>query len=209
MATVQIANGDILQVRFVAHCRDQVGQFIRHYGIDTLVGILYLEDVAASLSASIGPLITPLMNNQAFYQGAMVRRIYPVPLSIEVEDNSASGNGTAGVQALPLQVSGIITLRTILAGRTHRGRAYIPFPAEDSNEGEGIPTVGYAANLETLGDKLDDTLTAGTVPNTCDLVPLIFHRSNPANPTNIVAHTTRRRWATQRRRGSYGQTNPL
>lgn len=108
---------------------------------------------------------------------------------------------------MPRQASGIITTLTTLAGRANRGRKYVPFPSEDANTVDAIPGAAYITALDGYAGSLipSASFTIGAVNEVWN--PIILRVGAPATSPNIQEWKSRLRWATQRRRGSYGTPN--
>jgi hypothetical protein len=149
-----------------------------------------------------------LLANNARYVGVALQRLSPLPLSVVITDNTNQANGTGGANELPLQVSGIVTLKTNLAGRANRGRMYIPFPPVAAQGTDGHPTNGYVTAVDTLAAIAILPQTVGTAPNQVVLTPVVYHKRLNTT-TDITDKVARQRWATQRRRGDYGKPNPI
>lgn len=75
-------------------------------------------------------------------QRVMLRNI-SIPNQIEYQDAASPVVGTSSAVLLPPQTSLCVTLRTALAGRSYRGRTYLPGFHEDSNSAGG--TIGSAS----------------------------------------------------------------
>src|SRR4029450_8013116 len=80
--------------------------------------------------------------------------------SIEVTTRSISVAGTGATAPLPPQVSVVVTRQTALAGRSHRGRAYLPCPVSGqltatgqfNSTGASTLAANYAAFLNAMID---------------------------------------------------------
>jgi len=202
-----MAVGDVFEVRLITQSGNQVGINVRHYRSSAITGSgVTLTDIAFNLASVFGPLYAPLMSNAAEFRGVGVRRRIPAPVSAEVFSTLPAVQGTRAGDQLPKQTSGVITLRTALAGRQNRGRLYVPFPAESSNGVGGTPEATYVADLITLADSLDDPRIPGFAPNTETLLPVIAHRPSYTH-VDIALAVPRGIWGTQRRRGSFGAAN--
>jgi hypothetical protein len=116
--------------------------------------------------------------------------------------------GTGGSTALPKQTAGLITLRSSVVGKKNRGRQYVPFPATASDQGAGVPTLLYLADLIPLGAALRNVTVVGDAgpANTADFSPIIWKKGSPTHAF-ITSMVVRRAWATQRKRGDYGRLN--
>lgn len=121
----------------------------------------------------------------------------------------STGVGFAGGLAgdvLPTQTAGLITKRTAVPGRRGRGRAYIPFPTESYNDANGLPTNAYMTPAGALAFSISQSVLVGTLIDGNYLDPVILHRDT-GGTSDILATLARQKWATQRRRGSYGRPN--
>lgn len=203
-----IAVNDIFRVRIACYTPTQAAINTIHFRCDSIAG-------ASTDSATFATMIdtsfsTPyknVMSDQARYRGLSVQRIFPGIPPVPDIVIASDGPGVIASDLLPGQVSGIGSWRTALAGRKYRGRVYVPFPGESHNEPTGIPSAAYVTLLNTLLTALSTTRTPGAGGDTATLRPMIFHRATNT-VDQIIAQTARQRWASQRRRGSYGRTNP-
>lgn len=112
-----------------------------------------------------------------------------------------------GDTCMPRQTTGIITWRSPVGGRSGRGRSYIPFPGESWNKAEGKPEAAYITLLTTLGNKL--RVLTGLVladANTIDMTVYIRKKSD-GSVSLTDRYSVPAKFATQRRRGSYGRPN--
>lgn len=203
-----MAVGDILQSRIETSFGTQSSQNIRHWRVSAEVAPAATHaQIAANLDTSIAPLYKAVLSTSATYRGVAVRRIFPLPPTIEAIANANLGAGTIAGDPLPKQTAGVVTFRTALAGRKFRGRFYAAFPAESDNNASTLPSNAYVAGLALLGGvfTLSRTIPNGAGSTTID--PVIWHRRTSTFDviTNIVARTI---WGTQRRRGDYGRPNP-
>lgn len=114
--------------------------------------------------------------------------------------------GSASGDPLPLASSVVVTLRTALAGRSYRGRVYLPGATEANNTSTG--TISTAAQL--AADDFITRLDAVTLQGTeCVLAirSAIADKEarDPAIVTPVTSHTVRDAvWDVQRRRGYPG-----
>jgi hypothetical protein len=102
-------------------------------------------------------------------------------------------NGANAGDPLPANVALVITLRTALRGRAHRGRCYWGGFEESSNTTGGVPTAGVVANVATVWGQLLTNLVASGV----SLVVASYLHSSAENVTSLNVDS---RWDTQRRR---------
>jgi hypothetical protein len=173
------------------------------------------KDMATLLDTGfLNTAMPPILNNLTRYNGVEVQ-IYRPAGGLYVIFNAAisivgAGNGTGGSVALPRQTAGLTDWRTTFAGRAYRGRTYWPFPSVSHDIGDGTPTAAYIALLTTLTNGfLNFTNVTGT--GTATVALIMRHRKNKAGtipiPSLITTGTSLNKWATQRRRGSFGRPN--
>jgi hypothetical protein len=179
----------------------------RHYRVDIIVGVQPTDtQIRDRFDALFGPLYTPLLSTTTNFIGCTVRKIHPLPVLLETARAGVSTAGTATGDPLPKQVAGVITLRSPFAGRSNRGRLYIPFPAEGSNDTDSTPTAAYLADQGFLGLGLASNVVVTAGANSATLGPVIWRRG-PRTAVVITGFTGRDKWGTQRRRGDYGRPN--
>jgi len=207
LMAAQLITGHIWQLKVYCQADDQLAVNVFHYQVVEQNGALKLDsDFAARADFVLAGLYADLLSAQAEYRGVGVQRINPIPPSTEVYANVQAQAGAVATDLLPRQTAGLLSKRTGIAGRKYRGRAYIPFPAEGHNEADGTPADAYLVALLALSDVLEVPMVVGTAPNDTTLQPIIWHRLS-STFDNITSVTTNDKWATQRRRGSYGRTN--
>lgn len=207
MATT-LALGDIIRVRVACYTSNQQGINVVHYRVSTSNGSGQTDaQVALALDTNLEVRYKAVISAQARYRGVSVQKIRPLPVAYPQVSTAFDGVGTVAGDMLATQVSGIVTAITNLAGPKYRGRVYIPFPGEGNSDADGIPTNAYVGNIDDIGDELFSPISVGVGPNDIVLTPVINHRAT-ATYTDITGWIARQKWATQRRRGSYGKTNP-
>jgi len=208
---VPIANGDIYAVRVFCHATDQTSVNTIHYVLTGLVGGP-VNDVDF-LNTFIGMAAWPtgwkaLLSDDAQYRGTQMGRIFPKPPTRPNHTIVGAGNGSVVGEILPRQVSGIISFQTDLAGPKYRGRLYIPFPSEASSDPAlGTPSAAYVTALDSLAAIIATPLVIAPGGGaSINAFPIVYHKDN--NTYNLIVEGFgREKWATQRRRGSYGQPN--
>jgi len=198
---------DIMEVKVYCTFGDQTSVNVLHYLVATKAGAgATAGQIAGAISTKIHGEYKACMSADAVFWGVGAARIFPVA-SPQAVTNANQGVGSDAGDALPRQVCGLITKVTPFAGRKFRGRVYVAFPSELSNEDEGKVTGTYKTTLGVLGQALIDPVTADPGGgNTNELVPIIWHKESETY-TIITGYLARERWATQRRRGDYGNPN--
>lgn len=200
--------GNTVEMRAYVKSGPQIAINVFHYRVfqvgATAATMAQLVELA---SLQFGPLYKALMTAQATFQGIVGQRIHPLPPDEPVLSSAGAGAGTVAGDPLPLQTTGMITKKTGFAGRAFRGRVYVPFPGEGSNDLDGSPTAIYLGDLQLLADqfKADITVVAAGEPTT--LRPILKNKNWPGQLTTVTSLLIRDKWAVQRRRGSYGQPN--
>jgi len=198
------------------HCRlvlwsqqtDQAGLMVHHYRCSASGGAGVTDQNAVdALSTIFAPLVKAMLSINAAYAGATLQIIRP-NLRPTVYSTNSNGIGMVAGDPLPRQAAGLITLRTNEAGRKGRGRKYVPFPSEGDNANGVGPAPAYMANAATLGAAfVAQRVITAMVGDTATLVPVIYHRANPIGSPDVSSYFVRAKWATQRRRGSFGKPN--
>lgn len=205
-----LSNNDIVQIKLGSYCQGQAGINISYWRVAEREGTgATPKEVANKFDQVLAPLMKAVLATNATYYGVSAQKVYPDPVGVaEVEaDFVGPGNPINGL-ALPTQVSSIFTLRTAKAGRQNRGRQFIPFPGATANDTTfDRPTDAHKGFLQTLALFWGNGQQVGTAPNLITMYPIIFNKAAPRieDVTGVVA---RQKWATQRRRGNYGQPNP-
>lgn len=208
MANVLI--NEIYEVRYWAIHLDQAAVFRRHYRVTTAENLSQPQgDLAVHFDSNHVGFIKALLATSATYRGVQVQRIWPLPRTFPSVVTASAGAGTGAVgDPLPRQTSGIITLNTEFAGRAFRGRIYLPFPSEGANDVDGTPTAAYLTSLQAFATDLATTESiADAGANLVVLTPVIYHFLQPGTSHTVTAGVARDKWATQRRRGAYGNPN--
>lgn len=209
LTVATLALNDLLEFKVYCSLGAQLAINVLHYRVTAITGAsTTTASAAARLEFLIQAEYKALLVALATFRGVGVKRLFPSTPTIEEFSSIASGLGDVGGDPLPKQSAGIITKQTGLAGRANRGRMYIPFPGEDSNDGDGDPTAAYVGDLGALAAILEVPQTVGTAPNDATIQPILYHRLD-GSFTFLTNFLPRNKWGTQRRRGDYGKTNAL
>lgn len=202
-----MAVGDVLQLTVVTEYEPQVGLNVRHFIVTAETGGgATMGEIVNALATAFSAVYTPLMSVNSTYRGAMIQKIRPLPIGNPVASGIPAVPGTVIGDALPGQVCGLITLRTEMAGRRFRGRVYVPWPAESDSDLNGQPTIAYVGRLNALGTAYVGSQVVVGALGTTTIQSVIFGRST-GTTTSITNIRSRQRFATQRRRGDFGQPN--
>jgi len=203
--------GDVYQVKFFLKLAPQFGINIRHFQITAQTAPFTETDFANAISKHFASRYKPLMGMISTYFGISTQKGVAGSWVPQAVSSHSRGLGLAAGETLPAQATGLITLRDGMPGRAGRGRIYVPFPTEDHNvSGVGLPSpnVAYVGLLNNLGLQMTTSVIQHVdVPaHTAQLEGQIWHRGTGFF-TEILEFTSQVKWATQKRRGSYGRTN--
>ncbi len=206
--SVILANGDRLEVRFFCQQGEQgsVNTVFYRCGLPSGGDVTDLN-AATLFDSEIGATMKIFLTSTTNYQGCTVRVANQLPLPVEAIVNTNAGAGTGGAVSLPRQTSGLIDFRTEVAGPGGRGRWFMPFPATGANELNGKPTAAYVASLSDFALALRGIteITGGgaaVIP-----VEFVLWSRKFATMRTITGSFGSTRWATQRKRGSFGRPN--
>jgi hypothetical protein len=204
-----MAVGDIIQATFGCRFGDQLGLNVRHYrSVNTIGGVVTLQALADEMAADFDNIYPTVLSGFAEFRGVMVQKIFPGPMGMPVVSSLAPVQGIVAGEPLPRQVSGLISFRTAFAGRRFRGRSYIPFPAEASNDADSTPVNAYLTQMGVLALEFLQPRSVTEGAFTEQFQPTLWHRDTMTDDPILTA-TVNDAWATQRRRGSFGRPNPL
>jgi hypothetical protein len=200
---------DIVQVQIVTSTTTQLGLNTVHYLVTAVGGAgVDTTDVATFMDGIFAGPVKNLLSEEARYEGILATKIWPQPRSVRGKSTAGAGIGATVGDGLPWQVSGVITIATLLGGRKYRGRMFVPFASESDNDNNIRPVAGYVARLNALAALLVVTQNIVVGANSNTLVPVLYHRGDHST-TPIETATGRDLWGTQRRRGGFGQQNVL
>lgn len=218
--SIPLIVGDLLEWTIATHLNDQVGINVFHARVAApLTGTPNDADTLNGLDNLAAPLWKSAMCTPTVYRGSMLRLIRAGSPFAPVVYTGNTGTGTFAGSPGPSQARGLISWQTALAGRSFRGRSYIPFPGQGANTADGLPNNGYLAVLTTIISLITTNPLPITVSGqTARLIFGIYHRKPPTPPatiplagtiTDISAGRRSLQWATQKRSGSFGRPNPL
>lgn len=201
--------GDLLEGRLFCTAGDQTSVNVIHYEVISIQGGTVSQEAATDdLATHFANSYKGALCAAATYNGAGLRRITPLIPTSETFSPNGAGPGNLIGTLMPRQVCGLITKRTATPGPRGRGRFYVAFPPEEANEGNGVPTVPYVGLITALANALDDDVIAvdevglGTATLRLQLVNRLTFQH-----LEVTRCDPRAKWATQRRRGSYGRPN--
>jgi hypothetical protein len=201
------ALNDMIRVRVYTQLNDQIAINVLNYRIIAFSGTGPTEvQVADAFATGLSLRFRSVISNDASVLYVGINKELPLPRGEAFYSTIDAGVGAVLSPALPKQTCGIITLKTALAGRRYRGRVFTPFPGEDDNETDGIPSAAFVTRLAILGGNININYTAGIAGNQATLTPVVYSAKFGLQ-TPVATIVARQKWGTQRRRGSYGRPN--
>lgn len=203
MSTI-LSIGDICEVRAWVVNAEQAA--VNSYFFE-ITAASSSSDTDQALSDAIDTIIAPkyksALGSDSDYRGTQLYIVTRRPMPAYVSTTASAGFGTASGLTMGRQTSGLIAWRTAFAGPGFRGRTYFPFPTTGEDASGAIPSNGYLTILNGLSTALTGGNSFG-VAGTAKLS--IFHRTT-RTPTTVTSGAPIAKWATQKRRGSYGRAN--
>lgn len=94
--------------------------------------------------------------------------------NIEASAPTGAGAGSATAQQLPAECSVVCTLGTAIAGKSYRGRVYLPPPSEDVNN-VGVVLAAYLTDVKAAFDTWLRSSTGNNL-QTADLDLCVYSR---------------------------------
>lgn len=206
MAT-NLTTFDILEAVFYCTNGPQAGLNVIHYQVSAIIGIPTDQMAADVLSGAASITYPQWLASDSLFYGVKVQIINRTPKPAAVSSVIGQQVGIAGGVTLPGQAAGIITKLTRFAGRSYRGRMYVPFPGETLNTGTP-PEVSMAGQglLLAIANTVLIAQPGGIGGNNCIISPVIADKHGTVRAL-VNGFTIRSKWATQRRRGDYGRAN--
>jgi len=203
-----MAVDDIWQVTLRCQQGDQAGINVLHYVVSESPGTeATANDVADYFDNIFSTPLKALLVDSAQYLFTEASKVFPLPASVRGMSDDGAGEGGWASDPMPRQTCGLITKVPASGSGFRKGRCYVPFPSEDDNDESAVPSTTYVTRLEALAAGLFQVynLVQG-VDDVGVLTPRLWRRGG--GTTAVVTGTSvRRKWATQRRRGSYGRAN--
>lgn len=153
-------------------------------------------DVCADLRGQINTHF-PTMQSNTFYNRQI--NVYPENVTPPTTIEYTTGfpiQGAITTGAVGQQLAAVVTLKTSFAGRSYRGRVYLPGLGESQGEQVG-PISGTVSYIQAIFDELVDTYGAGVADPDWRLVVWSKKLGQANAVTSAVARSV---WGVQRRR---------
>jgi len=208
---------DLVRIRFWCTATDQAAVNTLYFKVVAASGTPVTDlDAAINMDAIMGPFYVAQMPSSVAYNGCEATKVVKPALSSQIARGEA-GAGTDGTVALPRQVTSLVHFLTANAGRRYRGRVYPPFPPSTAAELDGTMTAAYAVKIAQWSAQLagiNQWQTPFLAPTgfvtVAQVIPHFLKKGEVGPeipPTFTVAINPDDRFATQRRRGSFGRQN--
>lgn len=212
--SIPLVVGDIVQLRIWVTQAEQAAVMTFNYDILGISGLSVSDaDCARDFDSLVATPTKALLSTDASYRGVGATLIDRAQRPQTQYAITNQGPGGAAPPDLPRQTCGLISWLTAFSGRQYRGRTYWAFPATGMNATDGVPTPAYLtslANIATAIQGITGFTNTGSTGNAAAQM-IILHRQtkHPPLPVNtpVTGYIIRPKWATQRRRGSYGRAN--
>lgn len=217
MAVPNLNVGDTLRLRATAHSNGQTAYWGCGQVVTSITGVgLSVPQLANAIAPIWDPLIAPRLCSLAQVTDPLVELFDPITRKTLQSAYGASGRpmGTAGGLAIPTQVCAVVTKLTGLSGRKQRGRLYWPFLADQQLTAGGLLLAAEAIQFTSTSGTMFGSQTWAVGVDSVTLSAVLFHIGKvvpipPVTITTLQAFHCSGRLGTQRRRGDYGQPNPI
>lgn len=208
---VALAPSSIVQVRIWTTDSEQAAVNTIYYRCTDAGNLPYPtdEDMAAELDDIIKPALRNIIYSGATYNGLQLTVLGGTPQTATLNWPITGGGGLSGDVGMARQAAGLNTWTTIYSGSKYRGRTFWPFPAVSDDEGLGVPTALYQTHLAALlAGLFNYHVITGDSGGFLGTQIGVYSRKAPAPTfTPINNFIIRKKWATQKKRGSFGKAN--
>lgn len=197
--------GDLIQLRLIwRHTLGQNAINVRNYKVTAVASPSpTLLEIAEDIVGELIPLYKNCVSANWTYQGCKFRQIFPT-VGVAQQTLSLAGVGALIGDSLPLQVTGMISLRASTARTRCRGRIYLPCPSE-AESGSGQPLLPLRNAYATFGQTLLNVVqTPGAGGGSSTTVPVLISNQVglPQAVFQVDRFIVRNNFGTQRRRST-------
>ncbi len=205
-----VSTSDVLRLTVATYCRNQVGLNIVYFQMFGPSAMCVMTDIATALDVSLATAYKAFIGQDAIYYGSSWQSITNFAFA-PYQQTINQGMGVTIGPSLPTQVTGLVSKYANLRGRHYRGRSYLPFIHEVFDSGLGnITAPGIAAMTGIANLILAPWPFLSSVDSlTGTLNPICYDIKLGTNFGVLTNFSVRPKFATQRRRGDQGRTNPL
>lgn len=215
--TTPLVIGSLYQARIWCVQAEQAAVNTVYYLVTNTTGAAVNDtDMARVIELDVEALYKGWLSTDASFRGVQVALSNPPPPMAQfpapVFSNVFAGVGALAVPDCPRQVSGIIQWTTAFSGHRYRGHIYPPFPTTAAVASDGIPAASWQTNMINLGTALLGLTSISNVgaTGTAAVAMCLHHRAGKSpipNATPVTGKVIPPKFATQKRRGSYGRAN--
>jgi len=202
-----LTNESIMQVRAWVVNAEQAAVNTWYYDISSVVGNPTSLEFLTALDTAIATAYKGLFGADCTYRGLQGRDIVQVPIYTDDVVTANSGVGTATGLTMPRQACGLTTWTTAFAGPKRRGRTYWPFPSVVDDAAGGVPSATYLTAMAGMATDLSNFFGFSSGGNSANTNFSVYSRKAPAGTTSITGFVNRTKFATMKKRGSYGRAN--
>ena len=202
-----LAAGQVVKAQLWTTDGEQAAVSTWHYHVEAVVPVAPdLQDFLTSWLAAVATAYKALLCASAHLDGGQAQIVFPLPLMNALTSPNGAGNGVVAEPALARQTAGLLNYKTAFAGPGGRGRTYIPFPGAPDTIGNGRPSDDYVTRLNTLALALGSFVTVTGAAGTAT-VQVGLKGATAGDFRPFTSSHGSDKWATQKRRGSYGRPN--
>jgi len=206
-----VALFDTVEVRVCAYTPSQIALNVLHYlCLSVSSAPPDYTMIAIAFDTLFATNYKNFLGGNAAYRGVTAKRLTSIQ-SIQYPAVGGAGPAAGGATVCPTQVAGLITIRTRFGGSGYRGRVFLPFPASSYLATTGAPGAPIIALMGNIALSMGPSITiTGGAGSSCILQQVIRKRGGIlTNDPQVIGYTVQPKFATQRRRGQYGQPNVL
>lgn len=199
---------DIIKAQLWTADAEQASVNTFHFKVTGISGATPdLDEFLAQFMTAVAITYKALLSEQCHLDGGFAQIVFPLPLFVGVLSTSGAGNGVAAGAGASRQTAGLISWKTPLAGPGGRGRTYIPFPSAGDSELKGQPTDDYVTRLTNFVIAISGFATVNHAGGGSATLAHGLKKKNSGTFTEYTGFTANQKWATQKRRGTYGRVN--
>jgi len=194
-----MALGDIIRLTIIGEYELSVVMNVMHYKVVGVAGTgATLTQIMNGWLADVKTDYLAAMNNGYNLTGVKAQIIAPI-VSDPIEAVVAPPEpGVVAGDGMPGYIAAVISLRTGIADRSHRGRIFLPARSESDSNGSTL-NAGAITDITTLATTLLGPLTEGVAPNTSDIQLAVWSELLFAG-TAVDSFLVRSQLKSQRRR---------
>lgn len=202
-------NGDLLEIKYYCTTLNQNGINVVQYRVSAVIGGGLTDiEIAAGMGAVAAPVYKAYLPPSAKYAGLRLMFLEKDPLPLPISDTGGNGVGVLAGDLMSTQTAGILEKQTNFGGPSGRGRMYLPFICEASNDANGRPNAAWLVLAAALGTALLTARVLVVGGRQTTLTPIIYDRLDGAR-TDIATFTPGSDWATQKRRSQVNRADNL